>query len=162
MSPGSRHRTGSREHARLEGRKKALWFRARMLQSVRAFFLARDYLEVETPLIIPAPPPEPHIDAIRTGDQYLHTSPELCMKRLLSAGYDKIFQICKCFRSQERGDLHLPEFTLLEWYRAGIDYRALMEECEALFQWISKNLGFGDRLNYQGLKIELRSVTSNE
>jgi len=98
--------------------------RARMIQAIRQFFYGRDYLEVETPLRIPAPAPEEHIDAPPSGDWFLQTSPELCMKRLLAAGYSKIFQISKCFREAERGHLHLPEFTLLEWYRQGLIIRS--------------------------------------
>lgn len=140
---------------RLQKRRPRLQARASLIQAIRDFFVDRDYLEVETPLLIPAPAPEMHIDAISVGHSYLHTSPELCMKRLLSAGYSKIFQISKCFRSGERGDLHLPEFTLLEWYRTGWDYMALMEECEELFLFVTNRLGIGDRLQYQGKVIEL-------
>lgn len=127
-----------------------------MIQAIREFFIDRDYLEVETPYLIPAPAPEIHVDAIRAGDRYLHPSPELCMKRLLAAGYPRIFQISRCFRQDERGELHLPEFTLLEWYCTGIDYRVLMRECEELIVSVSCSLGFGEKLHYQDLVIELR------
>jgi lysyl-tRNA synthetase class 2 len=127
-----------------------------MVQAIRSFFIAHGYLEAETPLLIPAPPPELHLDAFSTHDLYLQTSPELCMKRLLAAGYSRIFQISKCFRDGERGDVHLPECTLLEWYRTGIDYKALMDECEALILWVSKHIGVGERINYKGAEIDLR------
>jgi lysyl-tRNA synthetase class 2 len=140
----------------LSGRKQYLWLRARMIQAMRLFFIENDYLEVETPQLIPAPAPEPHIHAIRAGNLFLHTSPELCMKRLLAAGYPKIFQISKCFRHGERGYLHMPEFTMLEWYRTGIGYVALMEECEAMIRSVSHRLGEGDRANYQGTEIDLK------
>jgi lysyl-tRNA synthetase class 2 len=78
------------------------------------------------------------------------------MKRLLAAGYPKIFQISKCFRGAERGNLHLPEFTMLEWYRTGIDYMALMEECEAMIRSVSRRLGAGDKIRYQGKEIDLK------
>jgi len=126
-----------------------------MVQAIRRFFIERNYLEVETPQIIPAPPPEVHIDAVSTGSGYLHTSPELCMKRLLAAGFPKIFQISKCFRAGERGDLHLPEFCLLEWYRAGIDYHDLMAECRELILWVSEELGTDKEIIYQGCRIDL-------
>jgi len=126
-----------------------------MVQAIRRFFAEKDYLEVETPQLIPAPAPEVHIDAVSTGGGYLQTSPELCMKRLLSAGFPKIYQISKCFRANERGDLHLPEFCLLEWYRAGIDYHDLMEECRDLILWISHELGVNGEICYQGRKIDL-------
>jgi elongation factor P--(R)-beta-lysine ligase len=131
--------------------------RAAMVQAIRLFFIQRDYLEVETPNRIPAPAPEAHIDAVRCGDWFLHTSPELCMKRLLAAGYGRIFQICKCFREGERGNRHLVEFTMLEWYRAGIDYTCLMEECEELLTCVFRELGYGETLSYQGRQICLQS-----
>lgn len=106
--------------------------RARLLQATRSFFVSQGFLEVETPIRIPAPAPEAHIEPERAADWYLQTSPELCMKRLLAAGCPKIFQICKCFRRHERGAYHLPEMTMLEWYRANADYRALMTDCEGL------------------------------
>jgi len=79
------------------------------------------------------------------------------MKRLLAAGFPRIFQITKCFRAEERGDLHLPEFTMLEWYRAGIGYKALMEECEALILSVSGDLRLGKKIRYQGTEINLES-----
>ena len=106
----------------LAKKRDRLRVRAGMIQAVREFFTGRGYLEVDTPNRIPAPAPECHIDAVPSGTWFLHTSPELCMKRLLAAGYPAVFQICKCFRDGERGRLHLPEFSLLEWYRSGIDY----------------------------------------
>ncbi len=140
---------------KLESRRRALETRADILHATRAFFLSRGYLEVETPNRIPAPLPESHIDALPSGSWWLHPSPELCMKRMLGAGYDRIFQIAKCWRGHERGSLHLPEFTLLEWYRTGIDYRQLMDECEDLFLYVSTALGAGDGIAYQGRPIDL-------
>ncbi len=124
-----------------------------MLQAIRRFFINNDYLEVETPQLIPAPAPEPHIDACRCGNRYLHTSPELHMKRLLAAGHPRLFQICRCFREAERGDRHLPEFTMLEWYQAGSDYIKLMSECEALFVYLGAELGSGAALSCRGRLI---------
>jgi lysyl-tRNA synthetase class 2 len=135
--------------------RKNLHLRGRMLQTIRAFFSDHDYLEVETPNRIPAPAPEAHIDAQPCGAWYLHTSPELCMKRLLAAGYPRIFQICKCYRCGERGRRHLPEMTLLEWYTAGADYADMMTQCEALIGTTALETGFGDVLTYRGRRIEL-------
>ena len=135
--------------------KPHLLLRARIFQIIREFFITRGYLEIETPQLISAPAPETHIESISIHDRYLQTSPELCMKRLLAAGFPKIFQIAKCFRGGERGDLHLPEFSLLEWYRTGIDYRDLMEECEALFLFLSRRLDMGTRLRCRGVDIDL-------
>ncbi len=140
---------------RLSAKADALQLRAAMIRAIRRFFLAQDFLEVETPLRIPAPAPEPHIDAVPADGWFLHTSPELCMKRLLAAGYPNIFQICRCFRAGERGARHLPEFTLLEWYRAGVDYRALMEDCEALIASVAAGLGRSGVLAWQGRRIDL-------
>ncbi|MDX9710288.1 MAG: EF-P lysine aminoacylase EpmA [Trichloromonas sp.] len=117
----------------LARKRPTLEKRARIVQTIRAFFVAGDFLEVETPHRLPGNAPELHIDAIVCGDGFLHTSPELCMKRLLAAGYPRLFQLCRCWRQGERGSRHLPEYTMLEWYRAGCDYRALMDDCEALF-----------------------------
>ncbi len=137
--------------------KQNLHLRARIIQEIREFFLDRNFLEVETPCRIPAPAPEANIDAQPAGSWYLHTSPELCMKQLLAAGFPRIFQICKCFRAGERGSRHLPELTMLEWYTAGCDYLEMMDQCEALIQWVSRRLGAGNVLDYQGHKIDVNA-----
>jgi lysyl-tRNA synthetase class 2 len=155
MSPGSSNSSSFLAGERLSAKKPLLLLRSRIIQALRDFFLARGYLETETPLLIPAPAPELHIDAIQAGHLFLHTSPELCMKRLLAAGYERIFQICRCFREGERGSSHLPEFTLLEWYRAGTDYQGLMDECEEMLLHLSTTLGFGETIRYQGKEINL-------
>ena len=136
-------------------RKKALQQRARILQGIRQFFIIKGYLEVETSHRIPTPAPESHIDAISSGQWFLHTSPELCMKRMMAAGYEKIFQICRCWRERERGSLHLPEFTLLEWYRAGGDYHSLMEECEELIRFVARTIGLEQKLIFRSHEIDL-------
>lgn len=108
--------------------------RAAIIRAVRGFFEEQDYLEIDTPLRLPVLAPEVWIAPEISDDYFLQTSPELCMKRLLAVGHNRLFQICHCFRKGERGKLHLPEFAMLEWYRTGIDYHALMDECEALVQ----------------------------
>jgi len=135
---------------------ETLWTRARVIHAIRRFFIERDYLEVETPCRMPALIPELNIDAVISGDWFLHPSPEVCMKRLLAAGFDKIFQVCKCFREGERGQRHLPEFTMLEWYRRNIGYLSLMQECRELIVSISCALGCGKEVVYQGNKIILQ------
>jgi lysyl-tRNA synthetase class 2 len=125
--------------------------RARILQQVRAFFVDRGLLEVETPCRIPANAPEPHIDAIDAGGSVLQTSPELAMKRLLAAGYPDLFQLCRVWRKGERGSRHLPEFTLLEWYRRDADYATLMTDCEALLGHLAPS----GQLTWQGTAIDL-------
>ncbi len=135
--------------------QKNLQLRAGIIQTIRKFFVDNDYLEVETPVRIPAPAPEAHIDAVESEGWFLQTSPELCMKRLLAAGVPRIFQICKCFRHAERGRLHLPEMTMLEWYRIDSNYENIMDECEALIAAVARKIGSEDILNYQGKEIEL-------
>ena len=139
----------------LAKRKKALQKRASILQGIRHFFVEEGYLEVETPHRIPTLAPESHIDAILSGSWFLHTSPELCMKRMMAAGYEKIFQICRCWRDRERGSQHLPEFTLLEWYRAGADYHSLMEDCERFIRCVAAAIGLGQHIFFREREINL-------
>jgi lysyl-tRNA synthetase class 2 len=110
--------------------------RARLFAQVRAFFEARDFLEVETPLLVPSPGLDVHLDAFAVetsrGQSYLSTSPEYQMKRLLADGYPRIFQIAKAFRKDEIGELHNPEFTMLEWYRAPGAVEDVMSDTEQL------------------------------
>jgi lysyl-tRNA synthetase class 2 len=134
-----------------------LILRAKIIQAVRKFFISNDFLEVETPVRIPAPAPEPYISALSSENWYLHTSPELCMKRLLCAGYEKIFQICKCFRRDERGARHLSEFTMLEWYETNAAYEDLMTRCESLIRFIRLELNLPMTMTYQDADIHLGS-----
>ena len=140
----------------LSKRSDALWIRARMVQAMRRFFIERNYLEVETPFRVPALIPEEHIDAVPCGDWFLHPSPELCMKRLLAAGFGRIFQICKCFREGEKGVLHLPEFSILEWYRRDTDYTSLMQECRELITFTACALDCGSSIVYQEKVVNLK------
>ena len=140
---------------RLSRRQRALQQRAQIVQAIRLFFIDQDFLEVETPQRIPAPAPESHIDAVPSGTWFLHPSPEICMKRLLAAGYGKIFQMSRCWREGERGRQHVPEFTLLEWYRRDDDYRALMGDCEMLIPALASTLGLGQNLVFQNQEIDL-------
>ena len=119
----------------------ALRFRARTIARIRAFFDARGFTEVDTPVMIAAPAPEPHIDCpavaaeapgMRAERRFLRASPELQMKKLLAAGMENIYQIGPCFRAGEKGRRHNPEFTMLEWYRAHADYLAILNDMEEL------------------------------
>lgn len=134
---------------------KNLLLRASVIRSIRTFFESRDFLEVETPLRIPANAPEEHIEPFTSGDKYLHTSPEICMKRLLCRGHDKIFQICRCWRSGERGSKHVPEFTMLEWYRANSDYYDLMKDCEELLLHVTQTCYSAMSLSYNTKPIAM-------
>ena len=140
---------------RLASRKRALETRAATINALRDFFRTRQYLEVETPFRIPAPAPESHIDTIPADGWFLHASPELCMKRLVAAGYPRVFQICHCWRAGERGRRHISEFTMLEWYRAGADYTSLMDETEALVTGVVHRVMKRRTLTYQGQAIRL-------
>jgi len=135
--------------------RKNLQLRADILAAIRGFFRRNDYLEVETPYRIPAPAPEAHIEAQSSGAWYLHTSPELCMKQLLAAGYARVFQICKCFRKSERGSRHLPELTMLEWYTAGASYLDMMVQCEEMIKAVVQEIGRDFELPYQGGRVDL-------
>jgi lysyl-tRNA synthetase class 2 len=135
----------------LARKKQILAERARIIQNIRAFFVAGEFLEIETPHRVPANAPEPHIDAIESDGWFLQTSPELAMKRLLAAGYERLFQICRVWRGSERGRRHLPEFSMLEWYRANADYHRLMTDCIDLFlHLVPKQI-----ISWQGQTIDL-------
>ncbi len=141
-----------------------LKLRARVMQGVRSFFEDLGYLEVETPALSAAPDPAPHLASFTTdylGERdrtrlYLPTSPELHMKRLLAAGHERIFQICKFFRNGERTALHNPEFTGLEWYEVYADYRSAMDTVEALIGAVSSEALGQPEIDYQGNRIDLR------
>jgi lysyl-tRNA synthetase class 2 len=150
-------RHGHSRNSILARRNKALQQRARILQGIRQFFIGKGYLEVETPHRIPTPAPESHIDAVPSETWFLHTSPELCMKRMMAAGYEKIFQICRCWREKERGSQHLPEFTLLEWYRADADYKSLMDECENLIGFVAQAVETWPAIHFRGYEVDLLS-----
>jgi lysyl-tRNA synthetase class 2 len=143
------------DNLNLARKSQALQARANLIQSIRLFFIQHGFLDVETPLRIPSPAPEENIEAIPSGNWFLQTSPELCMKRLLAAGYPQIFQISKCFRAAERGNKHLPEFTMLEWYVAGFDYYNLMDQCQALLIAAFKDMGHHQEVVWQNKKINL-------
>ena len=108
--------------------------RSQLLRTVRQFFYDRDFLEVETPLLAAEIIPELHIEPIAAEEKHLQSSPELHMKRLVAAKMQAIFQITRSFRADERGPLHSPEFTILEWYRTGDDLQAGMQLLDELCQ----------------------------
>ena len=123
-------------------RRARLDKRGRILTAIRSFFADRGFVEVDTPALQVSPGLEPHLRAFATevhdpeqgqaALRYLHTSPEFTMKKLLVAGMPRIWQLAHVFRDGERSATHHPEFSMLEWYRAGASYRDLMEECAAL------------------------------
>ncbi|MBJ94171.1 MAG: hypothetical protein CMP23_06785 [Rickettsiales bacterium] len=133
--------------------------RAAILKRIRDFFEERGSLEVSTPAIVRSPGVDAHLDAIAVQlsggpagtpqNGWLRTSPEYHMKRLLAAGSGAIHQLAPAWRDGEKGELHEPEFTLLEWYRPGADDSALMDETEALVRDLASNFADGV-LSHQG------------
>ncbi len=123
-------------------RRPFLEARGRITAVVRGFFAERDFVEVDTPALQVSPGMEPHLQAFRTEwvgpdpaerrPLYLHTSPEFAMKKLLAAGVPRLWQLAHAYRNAERSATHHPEFAMLEWYRAGEGYRALIRDCEDL------------------------------
>ncbi len=143
------------EQLRLSRLKHNLELRSSIFELTRAFFRERGFLEVETPVRVPTVAPEAQIVPIRSEEWFLSTSPELYMKRLLAAGYDKIFQVSRCFRKGEQGRLHNPEFSLLEWYSAGSDYNQLISDTEQLVAALATRLKHSLKISYRGQNIDL-------
>jgi lysyl-tRNA synthetase class 2 len=123
-------------HENERRRLHALKTRAAILRAIRTFFDARGFLEVETPSAVPSPGLDLHLDAFEvrgsSSERWLITSPEYQMKRLLSGGLERIYQICRCFRRGEQGRYHEPQFTMLEWYRAFAGSSDVMRDTEEL------------------------------
>ena len=131
-------------------RRPILLARGRIAGQVRAWFAANDFIEVETAALQVSPGNETHLHAFATdligpGNErrglYLRTSPEFACKKLLAAGETRIFDFARVFRNRERGALHHPEFTMLEWYRAGEPYETLMDDCVALLRTAAEAAG---------------------
>ncbi len=145
--------------------RQNLTARAKALAAARAFFDAHGYIEVETPIAVAKPGMEPHLEPFETavadpfGRRYpafLITSPEYAMKKLLVAGFPKIYQFAKCFRNGEAFEgRHNPEFTMLEWYRAGVDYLAIMDETEALVKRVAEKAVYKTVIERNGRLIDL-------
>jgi lysyl-tRNA synthetase class 2 len=139
--------------------------RNRFYAAIRDDFAREGFLEVETPLLVPAPGLEPHITAFEVPfvpetphasarTLYLHTSPEYAMKRLLAEGFERIFSLCKVFRNGEVARDHNPEFTLLEFYRTGASYAVIMDDVERLIRAGATALGVSEvrRLDAKGVE----------
>lgn len=116
----------------------AITLRDALMRSIRAFFHGQGFIEVETPIRLEIPCMELHLDAEPSGDQFLRTSPEIFHKQLLASGYERIFEVGKCFRRGELGSLHHPEYTMLEWYRAHADYMDVLNDTKALMHAVWK------------------------
>lgn len=130
--------------------------RARILRAVRRTLDSDGYVEVSTPVRIPAPANEPHICPPESGGWFLRASPELQMKRLLALGFERIYQIGPCFRSGEYGSRHRPEFTMLEWYCAGAGSDGVISEMKRFVCAASEEInGSTDVTSASGCRIDL-------
>jgi len=121
--------------------------RMEIIRGMRRFFDNQGFLEVETPILQVCPTFDTHIHgfAVEEGG-YLRSSPEFDMKKLLVTGVENLYQIGPNFRKGEHSKLHRPEFTMVEWYRAGADYRVLMEDCQDLLRGMSDSYQFGEHV----------------
>jgi lysyl-tRNA synthetase class 2 len=143
-------------------RRPFLQARGRIAAALRGWFAAQDFLEVETAVLQVSPGNEAHLHAFATAlvrpeggaaPLYLRTSPEFACKKLLAGGEQRIFEFARVFRNRERGALHHPEFTMLEWYRAGQPYQDLMQDCAALLRAAASAAG-AERLCFRGRSVD--------
>ncbi len=131
---------------------QVLRLRATAMEAIRRFFVRRDFVEVETPAIVPSPGLDVHLSAFEVRDEngrvcgWLATSPEYQMKRLLSAGAERIYQLCRSYRTDEHGPHHEREFTMLEWYRAKASSSDVIRDTEELVAEVATELGAADSL----------------
>jgi lysyl-tRNA synthetase class 2 len=143
-------------------RRPLLKARAQITAALRGWFAANDFIEVETPVLQVSPGNETHLHAFAAdligpgGDRatlYLRTSPEFACKKLLAAGEPRIVEFARVFRNRERGALHHPEFTLVEWYRARESYESLMRDCGALLALAARTTGIA-RFSFRGCEAD--------
>ena len=137
----------------LRAQRRVLELRARLNDAIRRFFRERGFLEVETPVVLPANAPEANIDAVPAGTGWIRTSPELAMKRLLAAGCEKIFQLGPVARAGEHGRWHHPEFALLEWYRAHAGYLEILADAKALLAGVAREIRGATDFVWQGKPV---------
>ncbi len=148
--------------ARHRDRRPFLIARNRVVATLRTWFATEGFTEVEAAVLQVSPGNETHLHAFQTemadpggarARRYLHTSPEFAMKKLLAAGEDRIVDFARVFRNRERGPLHAPEFTLVEWYRAEAPYEAMMADCAAMVQAAASALG-ATELSWRGKRAD--------
>ncbi len=152
-------------------RRPILIARNAVASAIRAYFANEDFIEINASALQVSPGNETHIHAFPVAmnrldgtsfTRYLHTSPEFAMKKLLAAGETKIFCMGHVFRDREQGPLHAPEFTMLEWYRAGANYHRIIEDCLKILELAlaaSQSQAFRYRLQSADLKADVRMVT---
>jgi len=148
--------------ARYADRRPFLLGRMRIAAALRQFFAARDFVEVETAALVRSPGNETHLHAFASDlitpagtreTLYLRTSPEFACKKLLAAGERRLFEFARSYRNRERGVLHHPEFTMLEWYRANERYEALMADCESILALAAEAAGTS-RFQFRGHAVD--------
>lgn len=164
--------------------REKLRMRTLVVNKIRDFFVKEGFMDVETPELVSLPGMEPHLDVFKTTfrswqargkngqvggaqantsegaqDMYLITSPEYAMKKLLVAGYEKVFQICKSFRNKEDVSLlHNPEFTILEWYRSFASYEEIMTDTEKLVGFLCSEFRGVQELEFNGHKVDVSGI----
>ncbi|MGN6115931.1 MAG: EF-P lysine aminoacylase EpmA [Nitrobacter sp.] len=150
------------DRARYADRRPFLQARNAVTRALRAWFDEQGFVEVETGVLQVSPGNETHLHAPRTSlttpageraTRYLRTSPEFACKKLLAAGEPKVVEFARVFRDRERGDLHLPEFTMLEWYRAGAAYDAIMADCVVVIAHAAQATGIGS-FSFRGRRAD--------
>ena len=143
-------------------RRPRLAARAQIANGLRRHFERQNFVEVEPAILQISPGNEAHLHGFATEilapgggaiPAFLHTSPEFAMKKLLAAGEERIFALSRVFRNRERGALHSPEFTMLEWYRVGVSYEVLMEDCADIIATAARDAG-AERLRFRGRQAD--------
>lgn len=147
----------------LRRKRPHLEMRAKVIAAMRDFFNQRGFTEVQTATLQVTPGAEAHIHGFKTelldhnldhkSDLYLHTSPEFAMKKLLCAGWERIYQICPCYRNGEESSLHAAEFTMIEWYRTQADYTHIMDDCVDMLRMIAKICDISV-YSYKGMSVD--------
>src|SRR3954463_10113373 len=146
-------------------RRPLLLQRGRLKAAIRAYFKAMDFTEVECGALVASPGNETHLHAFETRltgpdlgarPLYLHTSPEFAAKKLLAAGEERIFEFARVFRDRERGRLHAPEFTMLEWYRAREEYEVVIGDSLALLR-LAADVAGADMLRHRDRQCDPRA-----
>ncbi len=162
--PVGRSETPWWDRGRHGDRRGRLLTRSAVRKALRGWFEKEGFLEVEPGALQVSPGNEAHLHAFATElvgtdlsrtPLYLHTSPEFAMKKLLAAGEERIYALVQVYRNREAGPLHANDFTMLEWYRAGRDYTAMMADCEELLAVVRATAG-ADWVSYRGVTADLR------
>lgn len=145
-----------KSHIQNPSRQRGVKIRSQIERGIREFFDQDGFMEVRTPILVPCPGMEVHIRPFQTTrGEYLHTSPEFAMKRLLVGGLEKIYQLCPVFRDEPLSSTHHPEFMMVEWYRANAGYEEIMADVERMFHSLAKKIHGKGSILYQGCEINL-------